>query len=149
MTDMTTGSAAPDPHRTTEIVAKSLDRRRRKQSRLKWIGMGAIMIAFTMLFILVASLVSTGWQAFVQTHITVEVFVDPEEIRADRLPRGNFDDVLETTLGNMLPGVDMTDRATARSVGSAPSSWRSASATRPASATRLRLSSERTSSERR
>ena len=118
MTDMTTGSAAPDPHRTTEIVAKSLDRRRRKQSRLKWIGMGAIMIAFTMLFILVASLVSTGWQAFVQTHITVEVFVDPEEIRADRLPRGNFDDVLETTLGNMLPGVDMTDRTTARSVGS-------------------------------
>ena len=112
MTDF--ASDAPDRASSTDLVAAGLKRRRRKQSRLQWIGMGAIGIAFLMLFILIASLVSTGWQAFIQTHVTLEVFVDPEEIEAEGLPRGAFDDVMAASLARILPGVSPDDRATMR-----------------------------------
>ncbi|MCZ4352853.1 phosphate ABC transporter permease PstA [Roseovarius aestuarii] len=118
MTDFTTGAGVPRNTTSTELVAASLKRRRRKQSRLQWIGLGAISVAFLMLFILVSSLISTGWQAFTQTHVTLEVYVDPEEIPVDRLPRGGFDDALAASLGKMVPGVDMSDRKTARAVES-------------------------------
>ena len=117
MTDITDPPGARNPNRTTEIVAATLKRRHARQSRLKWIGMGAIGIAFTMLFILVASLVSTGWQAFIQTHVTLEVFVDPEDVSADRLPRGDFDDTLAAALAADLPDVDTGARADMRAVG--------------------------------
>lgn len=116
MTDITSTPNGPRKASSAELVAASLRRRRRKQIRLQAIGLGAISIAFVMLFILVASLVSTGWQAFTQTHVTLDVYVDPEEVPAERLPRGGFDDVLAASLGKMLPGVDMSDRATARAV---------------------------------
>ena len=116
MTDMTNGTGSFHKLSSTEIVAASLKRRRRKQFRLQLIGLGAISIAFLMLFILVASLVSTGWQAFTQTHLTLSVYVDPEEIPADRLPRGGFDDALTASLAEMLPTVDLSDRPTARAV---------------------------------
>jgi phosphate transport system permease protein len=117
MTDISNAHGAA-PRRTTssELVAASLKRRRRKQAYLQGVGLGAILIAFLMLFILVASLVSTGWQAFTQTHVTLDVYVDPEEIPAERLPRGGFDDAIAASLGRMLPGSDMSDRGTARAV---------------------------------
>ncbi len=116
MSDITNAPGFARKPTSTELVAASLGRRRRKQTRLKWIGISAISVAFLMLFILVASLVSSGWQAFTQTHVTLEVYVDPEEIPAARLPRGGFDDALAASLGRMLPGVQMDDRATARAV---------------------------------
>ena len=116
MSDITHAAGAPNPKRTTGLVAASLKRRHRKQARLKWIGLGAIGLAFLMLIILVGSLVSTGWQAFTQTHVTLEVYVDPEEIREERLPRGGFDDALGASLGRMLPQADMSQRKVAKSV---------------------------------
>ena len=75
MTDTSTNRAA-------EIVRKGLGRRHRKQTVLKGLGLAAILFAFLMLAILVGSLVASGYKAFTQTFITVEVFVDPEEIPA-------------------------------------------------------------------
>ncbi|MBB3995411.1 phosphate transport system permease protein [Sulfitobacter undariae] len=116
MTDISNGAGVPRKPTSKELVAASLKGRRRKEKRLQWIGIGAIAIAFVTLFILVSSLVSTGRYAFTQTHLTFEVFVDPEEVTPARLPRGNFDDALAASLGQMLPGVDMDDRATKRGV---------------------------------
>ena len=116
MTDISQSAQMPRKLTSTELVAASLTRRRRKQARLQWIGVGAIAVAFTTLFILVASLVSTGWYAFTQTHLTIEVFVDPEEIPLDRLPRGGFDDALAASLAQVVPGADTDDRATMRSL---------------------------------
>ena len=116
MTDISQSAQMPRKLTSTELVAASLTRRRRKQARLQWIGVGAIAVAFTTLFILVASLVSTGWYAFTQTHLTIVVFVDPEEIPLDRLPRGGFDDALAASLAQVVPGVDTDDRATMRSL---------------------------------
>jgi len=116
MTDISHGASVPRKATSTELVAASLKRRRRKQARLQWVGIGAISIAFTTLFILVASLVSSGWYAFTQTHVTMQVYVDPEEIPAERLPRGGFDDALAASLAQMVPDVDADDRATLRAL---------------------------------
>ena len=101
---------------TIELVQASLVRRKRKEGLLRGLGLSAICFAFLMLGTLVASLVASGHTAFVQTHITMDVFVDPEEIRERRLPRGGFDDALTLSLGAYLPTADLEDRATAKQV---------------------------------
>ena len=106
----------PNTTSITDRVAVSLARRNRKQRVLQGLGLGAICFAFLMLAILIGSLVSSGYKAFTQTHVTLSVFIDPEEIREDRLPRGGFDDVLAAALGAVVPGVDTDDRATMRAL---------------------------------
>ena len=106
MTDFTTTGLAPT--QADRIIA-GLGKRNRKQMILKFLGLAAIGFAFLMLAILVGSLIGTGYKAFTQTHLTVSVFVDPEEISVERLPRGGFDDVLLASLAARFP--DVTGRA--------------------------------------
>ena len=91
MTDITPDHAgSPGPNRATEAVRQSLRRRNRKQTILQGIGLAAIGFALLMLFILIASLVGTGHHAFTQTHVEVEVYVDPEAVSREtrhRSPR--------------------------------------------------------------
>jgi len=119
MTDITPDNAGPAPQNaTTEAVRKSLARRNRKQQMLQGFGIAAILFAISMLVILLSSLISTGYHAFVQTHIELEVFVDPEQIPEDGLPRGGFDDALAAAMGTHFPDVDLTDRAGTRELTS-------------------------------
>jgi len=101
---------------TMELVQRSLVRRKRKERVLKGLGLSAICFAFLMLATLVVSLFASGHSAFVQTHVTFEVFVDPTEIREKRLPRGGFDDALTASLGAYLPDADLSDRATLKQI---------------------------------
>ena len=114
---MTEGEKSVSEHRSTiDLVRASMVRRRRSERILRGLGLSAICFAFLMLATLIVSLVSSGYSAFVQTHITLDVFVDPEEIREKRLPRGGFDDALTASLGEYLPGVDLSDRGTKKQV---------------------------------
>lgn len=113
MTDIPSG---PVPEKTIDKVRGTLARRHRKQFILQGLGITAISIAFLMLFILLASLISTGYKAFMQTHITLDVFIDPAEVDRDNLPRGDFDDVLAAALATYLPSVDPDDRAAMRTM---------------------------------
>jgi len=113
MTDIT---PADRPVRTaTDAVRASIARRKRKQSILKGLGMAAIGFAFLMLAILVGSLLASGYKAFTQTHLTYEVFLDPEEIDPERPDRGDYDDAAEASLANLL-GLDGAERADRRAV---------------------------------
>jgi len=105
MADITDRGSAPRKISLTETSAL-IKKRKRADIILQGLGMGAILIAFSVLFILVASLVSTGYSAFVQTHITVDVFVDPEEITEENLPRGGFQNVLTAAVLDQLPDAD-------------------------------------------
>jgi len=119
MTDITPDRTAPRPvNSTTQAVRQSLARRNRKQIVLQGLGLAAISFAVLMLLILLGSLISTGYQAFTQTHIRIEVFVDPEEIAEENLPRGGFRELLESAMGQYFPDVDITDRAAARELSS-------------------------------
>lgn len=117
MTDITpeqTGSGRSQS--TTELVQKSLARRNRKQMVLQGYGIAAIVFALSMLVILVGSLVITGYPAFTQTHVELEVFVDPEEVDPENLARGSYDEMIAVSLGEYFPDIDMTDRVAAREV---------------------------------
>lgn len=103
-----------NPSSTIDLVRASLVRRKRKERVLRGLGLSAICFAFLMLATLIVSLVTSGYSAFVQTHITLDVYVDPDEIRESRLPRGGFDDALTASLGTYLADVDLSDRATTK-----------------------------------
>ncbi len=103
-----------NPSSTIDLVRASLVRRKRKERVLRGLGLSAICFAFLMLATLIVSLVTSGYSAFVQTHITLDVYVDPDEIRESRLPRGGFDDALTASLGTYLTDVDLSDRATTK-----------------------------------
>ena len=100
-----------DPPRKTSLTQSSaaVARRKRADLILQGFGLGAILVAFTVLFILIASLVSTGFSAFVQTHVTLDVYVDPDEISEEQLPRGGFQDVLTDAMLANLPNADPED----------------------------------------
>jgi phosphate transport system permease protein len=84
----------------------ALNKRKRQELLLQGLGLSAIFSAFAVLAILVGSLVSSGHSAFVQSMVTFDVYVDPQEIRADQLPRGGFRDVLTASLVENVPGID-------------------------------------------
>jgi len=111
MTDMTSGSLGKT---NTDLIRAGLARRNRNQLFLQGFGMAAIAFAFLMLAILVGSLVLSGYKAFTQTHISVDVFIDPEEISVERLPRGGFEEVLQASLVSRFP--DVTERAEQRTL---------------------------------
>lgn len=117
MADITdTGNTGPRRTSLTQSSAQ-VAKRKRADVILQGFGMGAILVAFGVLFILVASLVNTGYSAFVQTHVTVEVFIDPAEVPADGLPRGGFADVLTDALLVHLPSADPeTDTRAVRNI---------------------------------
>ncbi|MCZ0811095.1 MAG: phosphate ABC transporter permease PstA [Pseudomonadota bacterium] len=98
---------------TSPAFASQLKKRKRSQLRLKLLGLSAIAIAFAMLLLLIGSLMSTGYQAFTQTHIALEVFVDPEEVDADNPERGGYRDILTATMHTQFPEV-ADDRAALR-----------------------------------
>ncbi len=96
----------------SDIVVANLPRRKRKQGILVALGIGAILTAFLMLFILVSSLFFSGYHAFTQTHAEIDVFVDPEVIDADKLPRGNFRELLTNALIESFPKVESRSEKT-------------------------------------
>lgn len=96
----------------SDIVAANLPRRKRKQGILVILGIGAILTAFLMLFILVSSLFFSGYHAFTQTHAEIDVFVDPEVIDANKLPRGNFRELLTNALIEIFPEVESRSEKT-------------------------------------
>lgn len=117
MTNITPEQAGSGRSRSsTELVRQSLARRNRKQKVLQGFGIAAIFFALSMLVILVGSLISTGYPAFTQTHVELEVFVDPEEVDTERLSRGNYDDMLAASLGAYFPDVDMSSPTASREV---------------------------------
>ncbi|MBM9594242.1 phosphate ABC transporter permease PstA [Roseitranquillus sediminis] len=89
-------------------TSSRLKARRRRQNRLKYAGMVSIGIAFLMLGILLVSIISSGYSAFVQTHVEIDVFFDPEAIDVDDLPRSNFNAVLAATMQAQFPEVEGT-----------------------------------------
>ncbi len=77
--------------------------RKRGQLWLKAAGLGAIIFAFGMLLLLIGSIIATGWQAFTQTHVALEVYADPAEIPADDPFRGDYRDILGATMQKLFP----------------------------------------------
>jgi len=84
---------------------KRLKRRHGADRRLRLYGLAAIGVAILLLGVLVTSLVITGYKAFVQSKVELEVYLDPQLIRGDDLNRSNFRAVTRNAFGALFPGV--------------------------------------------
>ncbi|WP_421884600.1 phosphate ABC transporter permease PstA [Pacificispira sp.] len=98
---------------------KHNQRRRGANIRLQAYGIGAIGLAILMLGVLFTSLLYTGASSFIQTHIDLEVTIDPELVKADEIQQGNFRVVVRRSLEEMFPEVQ--SRTDLRALSQIPS----------------------------
>ncbi len=104
MTDVAP-SSRPTNWRSDESNAR-VKARHRKEARLKIAGLVSIGIAFLMLGILLVSIVSSGYSAFIQTHADLEIYFDPEEVNEDDLARSDFRGMIAASMQSQFPDVD-------------------------------------------
>jgi phosphate transport system permease protein len=108
VTDLPISGPATAPAGTTEgIAAKVASRiaaRRRREAWLKGIGLGSILVALGFLGIMLVSLFSTGYQAFTQTHVRIDVPITAERVKADDIYGSNWRGVIQDTVAALYPG---------------------------------------------
>ncbi len=109
MTDMNSSS-----HRSLlreEQTSPSLIRRHRSEKLFRRLGLSAILIALTLLAILIVSIVSKGYSAFVYTTIDLEIHfaedvIDPSGERNEKSLQGaSYGSILRTALREEFPDV--------------------------------------------
>lgn len=98
MTDMTSGQIA----RPAEIA--NIRKRRRGEMWLKAAGLAAIGLALLMLSVLILSLVSSGYKAFTQTHVTLTVPLSADKIDPEDIVGSSWRSVLKDAAEATLPG---------------------------------------------
>jgi phosphate transport system permease protein len=84
-------------------------RRYAADRRLQAYGIIAIALAVGLLGVLVTSLVSTGFPAFVQTKVDVAVYIDPSKVDPKDPAKGNFRALVREALASFVPA-DATDK---------------------------------------
>lgn len=91
----------------------SLARRRRSEQVLKSVGIAAIAFAILMLTLLVGSLIRTGYPAFTQTYIRIEVPVPADMVKSGDLAGSNWRGLVQTAIVGELAGVEGLDKKAA------------------------------------
>jgi phosphate transport system permease protein len=100
MTDLTEDSGSVW---STQAAVRNRKRRHAADRRLRLIGAGAIGLAMVLLGTLIVSIVATGWPAFLQTRIVLEVDVDPQHVDVENPARGNFRALVQEAIVAALP----------------------------------------------
>ena len=129
-----------------------LKRRHAAEARFRLYGLVAICIGIGFLAILLVSIVSKGYTAFVQTAITVPVYFDPAIIDKDNeratnpqvLVTANYPTVARNAVAKAL-GVNTDDRAAMRRSAGSSRTARGRSSARWSSPTRRSSAPRRTS----
>ncbi|MGQ2909293.1 MAG: phosphate ABC transporter permease PstA [Aliihoeflea sp.] len=104
MTDISNTPSPPTAVDWASGKAKALRKKRyAADRRLRYYGIAAIATAVLLLGILIGSLTSTGYLAFVQTHVTMEVAVDPEQVPAENPAEGNYRALVADGVQRLFP----------------------------------------------
>jgi len=103
MTDARARTGFIPSERQRELVARGIGRRRRREKRFQAYGIGAIVLACSMLVFLLVTIVGTGWSAFLTTNIRVDVTlkkedIDPDNGGAEAVRGANFQALIEDAL---------------------------------------------------
>jgi phosphate transport system permease protein len=97
--------------RAIDKVNASLKKRYAKEKRFKAMGLGAVILGLTFVSLLFLDIVSKGYTAFVQTHVTLEVYFDPEVIDPqgtrdmEAIARADFRQLVREPLRQLFPEV--------------------------------------------
>ncbi|MBQ0818236.1 MAG: phosphate ABC transporter permease PstA [Methyloceanibacter sp.] len=98
----------------SDKARRRVRRRYAANRRLQAYGIIAISIAVGLLGVLVASIVVTGYPAFVQTKIDLPIYVDPAKVDAEDPASGKYRSLVREALAKVVPGVPENQQ---RSVG--------------------------------
>ena len=102
---------ASNRRRAIDIVNESLQKRYARERRFKMLGLGAVILGLLFVSILFIDIFSKGYSAFVQTHITLEVYFDPEVIDPEgardleAIARADFRQLVREPLREIFPEV--------------------------------------------
>ena len=97
--------------RTIDRVNASLKRRYATERRFKSLGLGAVILGLLFVSMLFLDIFSKGYTAFVQTHIQLEVYFDPEILDPqgtrdiEAIVRADFRQLVREPLRQMFPEV--------------------------------------------
>jgi phosphate transport system permease protein len=98
----------PETQKTRAIdkVNASLKKRYAKERRFKALGLGAVLLGLLFVSLLFLDIVTKGYTAFVQTHIELEVYFDPEGTRdMAAIGRADFRQLVREPLREFFPEV--------------------------------------------
>lgn len=104
-------SSRTDPL-TPEQRARILKKRRRAELRFKGYGVGAILLSLLLLATLLLSISLTGYSAFLQTYVRLDIFLDPADLPKDNLQHANYLGLVKNSIRGLFP--DVTSRGEQR-----------------------------------
>lgn len=87
----------------SEDARRRVRRRHAADRRLRLYGLSAIGIAIALLAVLLGSLVLSGYTAFVQTKVPLQVYIDPAQVKADNIGGGNYRKLVRDAFQDLLP----------------------------------------------
>lgn len=91
--------------RTIDLVQKGLARRYKSEKRFKMIGLCAIIFSLLCLAGLFVSISGSGYTAFLQTKIELDVFLDPSVLNPNNLSGADFHGLVKRSFYSMFPEV--------------------------------------------
>ncbi len=94
---------------TSGAARRRVRRRYAADRRLQAYGILAIALAVGLLAVLIGSIIVNGYQAFVQTKVDLEIYIDPEKVDPKDPAKGNYRALIRDTLADLDPDVE-TDR---------------------------------------
>lgn len=95
--------------RTIDIVNCGLQKRYRREKRFRLMGLAAVCLSLTFLALLFANMLAGGWQAFRQTSIALDVYLDRAVLNSDTMANADYALLLKKALYAEFP--DVTSRA--------------------------------------
>jgi phosphate transport system permease protein len=102
-----TTSTVPSARMPVNWASDEMQARRKARyaadARLKAYGLTAIFLALGFLAILFTSLTMTGYKAFIQSMVTVEIRLDPEEVKPDDIFNAPWRTIVQDALANLNP----------------------------------------------
>jgi len=105
MTDMATNATATAKKDMAQVRVR---RRYAAERRFQWLCLGALAVAGMFLIILLVSIVSRGYSAFVTTELELSITFSPDLIDAQDPAAGNYRMIVAQALQEQFPGIDGT-----------------------------------------
>ncbi|SMC26596.1 phosphate transport system permease protein [Desulfacinum hydrothermale DSM 13146] len=87
------------------VVKKTLNRRYRAERRFRRIGLAAVAVGLLFLAVLFTAIVSKGYTAFQQTHVLLDVYVDPDVVHVGNLDSADYQGLIKASLRELFPDV--------------------------------------------
>jgi phosphate transport system permease protein len=107
MSDMTTPTTGQVGFDWKAPAYQTLIRkRRRSEVWLRAAGLVSISLALGFLALMLTALTVTGYKAFTQTHVTIDVPISADNVDAGDIFGSNWRRVMQATVANMFPDLD-------------------------------------------